>query len=187
MLAGLVCANKIVATAKMNKYIFVFCVILLTSLTSGCGGQRPSVETSLPPNSLFIKIDQEIDDTGLDPKIIRARLVEVNFELLGGPSVDENDFNPGDRLTLNLFEDVVFEAVLEKVEVVIPGSLTWSGILTDVDHGRATLAFGDQVLSGEITMPSVLFRIRYVGDGLHAIYEIDPSGFPPEAEPLEEG
>ena len=171
----------------MSKYILAIFVILITSLTSGCGGQRPSVETSLPPNSLFITTEQKIDDPGLDPKIIRARLVEVNFELIGGSHPDENDFNPGDTLTLNLFEDVVFVAVLEKVEEVIPGSYTWTGSLLDVDNGRATLAFSDQVLSGDITVPDLLYRIRYVGDGLHAIYEIDPSAFPPEAEPLEEG
>ena len=180
-------ANKLVAIAKMSKYILAICVIVLASLTLGCGGQRPSVETTPPQNSLFIKIEQEIDDTDLDPKIIRARLVEVNFELIGGSSAEKTDFNPGDTLTLNLFEDVVFMGELEKVEAVIPGSLSWTGSLLNVDAGRVTLAIGDQVLSGDITLPGVLYRIRYVGDGLHAIYEIDPSAFPSEAEPLEEG
>ena len=35
-----------------------------------------------------------------------------------------------------------------------------------------------------MSLPEGLFEISYAGNGVHAIHEVDPSAFPPEAEPI---
>ena len=40
-------------------------------------------------------------------------------------------------------------------------------------------------MAGKVTLPGAIYQVRgYVGDGVHAIQEIDPSGFPADAEAI---
>lgn len=113
--------------------------------------------------------------------VMRARFVKIDFGLL------ERSASAGRRsaFTLNLFDDTVFLAVLDRLDRNEPEGYVWIGRLKDVKYSQVTLAVGKDVLSGNIIMPGVIYQIRYVGEGIHAIYQIDQSSFPPEEPPLQ--
>jgi len=50
--------------------------------------------------------------------------------------------------------------------------------------GTVVLIVKDNEVYGNISKPNFTYQIRYIADGIHAIYEIDPSKFPPPGEPL---
>jgi len=46
------------------------------------------------------------------------------------------------------------------------------------------LVVGGSQVAGNITSPEGFYEVRYAGDGVHAIYTIDQSVFPDEADPI---
>ena len=115
-----------------------------------------------------------------NPTIIRTRFVEPNFDQLGGAY----DSRATDVLALNLFDDATFTTILDRAESNPSGSLSWIGHLVDVEHGSVVLVVKDEVMMGSIIMPGAFYRISYVGDGVHAISEMNSAAFPPELEPI---
>ena len=60
----------------------------------------------------------------------------------------------------------------------------WIGHVEDEALSEVTMVANDGVLVGNIRGPDGYFQIRYVGDGVHAVREIDPSVFIDELEPI---
>jgi hypothetical protein len=106
-----------------------------------------------------------------DPTIVRARFVKIDLPLLvGAPR----------PLELNLFPDICFTAVPERTESSPPNKATWIGRVSGVPHSQVTLVLVDNVVAGNITLPGKLYQVRYVGNGVHAILEIDQRAFRPD-------
>jgi hypothetical protein len=116
------------------------------------------------------------DATG-DPTVVRARYVDPDLSLLDGAEV-------GAAVTVNLFEDATYRAILDRKEAALPEGYTWVGHLEGVEYSQVILTVGGGQVAGNITLPGALYQVRYVGDGVHAVYQIDQSAFPPEAEPV---
>ena len=47
-----------------------------------------------------------------------------------------------------------------------------------------TLVVNGEVVAGTVRTPEAIYRIRPVGNGLHAVSQIDPSQLPPLGEPI---
>ena len=58
------------------------------------------------------------------------------------------------------------------------------GIVEGVPHSEVTLVLEEGVLSGNITLPGTFYQVRFVGDNIHAVREIDQRFFPPEKDPI---
>jgi len=126
---------------------------------------------------LFIESDnQGTLDTSDDLTIIRTRFVDINFDLLEGAEV-------GDALILNLFDDVIYTAILDRVEATNADGYSWVGHLEGTDHSELILIVGGGQMAGNVTLPGAAYQVRFAGNGVHAIYGIDQSAFPPEDEP----
>jgi len=123
-------------------------------------------------------------DATNDPKIIRQRRVNINLGVLmkadGSPKLDEKGLN----LKLNLFDDVALTAVIDKTESVSAGGRSFLGRIADVEGSFVILSVFDGIMSGNITVPGAFYQVRYVGEGIHAVYQIDQSAFPPELQPI---
>jgi len=95
----------------------------------------------------------------------------VNFDVLTAAAT------PGDVVRLNLFEDVCFDAVLERIGRSGPSELpVWLGSVRGEQFSSLALGFGDGILTGTISVPSASPRTYEVlpgGAPVHAIYEID--------------
>jgi len=112
-----------------------------------------------------------------DPSTSQTRYVEVNLDMLARTGV-------GDELYLNLYDDAIFTAVIERVQETYSGSYAWTGYLKGVEYSQVVLVASIEQLAGNVTMPGVFYQVRYAGNGVHAITTIDQSAFPPEAEPI---
>jgi hypothetical protein len=86
-------------------------------------------------------------------------------------------------LLLNLFDDVTFEAILDRREVRSDKSFTLFGRVQGIENSQVTLVVEDGVLVGNIRVNDAYYQIRYGGEGIHAIYQIDPTTFPANSSP----
>jgi hypothetical protein len=161
-------------------------------LKSGEPGQSPAPPASGPPSEADAETEPPLDEPlapqelfqpaaapgtegrTADPAILRTRLVEVDFDaLVGSDGPPGSESGSGNALALNLFEDASFTATLDHVEAQPPDRVTWLGHIAGVTDSRVTFALEDERLSGDITLPGAVYQVRYAGDGLYAIYEIN--------------
>ena len=85
---------------------------------------------------------------------------------------------PPTVLTLNLFDDVVHEAIIEWTAPTFSGGYSISGRLVDDPLSTVTLVVNGETVAGTVRMPGGTYRIRSVGGGLYAVSELDPSKMP---------
>ena len=119
-----------------------------------------------------------------DRTIIRQRHIRINLGILmkadGSPKSD----NKGLNVNLNLFDDVALTAVIDRTESVSAGSYSFIGHVAGIEASSVILSVYDNIMSGSITVPGASYQVRYVSEGVHAAYQIDPSAFPREAPPI---
>ncbi|MCB0191330.1 MAG: hypothetical protein KDJ65_05245 [Anaerolineae bacterium] len=154
--------------------IHLFLLVLLAVLMN-----RPVVAQE----PLFTPTDT-VTITENKPGVIRSRSVAVNFELLGGPDVS-NLAQPavGSKVTLNLFEDEQFIAVLDKIERNPSGSYSWIGHIENREYSHVVLVIKQRMLIGNISTVDQSFNIGYRGDA-QVISEIDFADLPDDRDDL---
>jgi hypothetical protein len=130
--------------------------------------------TEIFADELFTEVSYSQGKEKQDSTIIRSRYVQVNFDYLKAAAV----------LDLNLFDDVSFKAIKERVEVRSENQYSWFGSIEGVEHGQVILVVEHDNLAGNITTKESLYQIRPKGNGVHPIYEINQSAFPEEAPPI---
>ena len=171
------------AKSKMAVAILNALLLIVVSLPMGA-----SAIAAPPSEGSYLFSDSAIEgglEIAGDPTIVRTRFVNVNFDLLGGADALPRDLsNVGDLVVLNLFDDVVFTAALDRVEPNRSGGYSWIGHLEGVEHSQVILVVKDGLMAGNIAPPGAFYQVRYAGSGVHAIHEINQSAFPPEAEPI---
>ena len=115
------------------------------------------------------------------PRTLRSRLVRIDLSTLN--AVATRDTRTPATLTLNLFDDTVFLARVERSTPSRSGYVL-TGRLDDVPFGTMALAVNGPVVAGTVRTPVATWRIRSVGAGLHLIRQVDLSTLPPEGDPL---
>jgi hypothetical protein len=86
-------------------------------------------------------------------------------------------------LNLNLFKNAIYTASLERCDRLSAKSYTCVGRIQREKYSEVTLSVNDYVVVGNIRLPGKSYQIRYVGQRVHAIRQIDPRKFPPEKAP----
>jgi peptidyl-Asp metalloendopeptidase len=126
----------------------------------------------------------QVKDRVIDPTVSRARFVTVNWNTVNDMDATSQRQAAGEiGLMLNLFDDAIFRAVLDRREVRSK-SVIWLGHIEGIDKSQVTLVIEDAVMAGNIRLPGAYFQVRYVGAGLHSLRQIDESHFPPEGQPI---
>jgi hypothetical protein len=104
--------------------------------------------------------------------------VSIRFDLLRQAAVS------GGILELPLTSDLRVRAAIGWVQSNGSQALL-AGPLVGGVEGEASLTIVGDTLAGRVVVDGRLFLIRRVGDSLlHAVTEIDPDQFPPEAQPI---
>ena len=107
--------------------------------------------------------------------VLRERTVRMDHDVLAVARmrVGRVDARPA-VVRLDLFDDVAFNAVVERTGPTSSGY--WlSGRVEGWAPGSITLVVNGQVIAGTLRAPGATYAIRSVGDGLHAIRQLDPA------------
>jgi hypothetical protein len=175
--------------ARARPIIFPSLLILGLAMVLMLTFKAEAIETDplIPsPSHLFMTAE----NTGSiqarqSPMIVRSRLVNVDFSLLPDP---EEDFlaEPDSEIEmiLNIFSGIEFATLFNKIEKNRSGSFSWYGSLKDFPMSQVVLVVNKNRVFGSISKLNFTYQIRHVADGIHAVYEIDPSKFPPDGEPV---
>ena len=107
---------------------------------------------------------------------LRQRLVGIDFAGLEETRAQAESLAPG-NLRLNLFDDAVFEAVITDTGPTSAGS--WlTGHLVGQELASLSLVVNGDLVVGTVRAPGGSYAIRWVGDGLHVVRDLDPAAFP---------
>jgi len=152
--------------------VTIGCALALITLWSSATAAQQPLDLFGEPASV------PAQDAAQDAGVVRARYVAVDFgDLAAAASTRE-------QLTLNLFGDASFRAVIDAVEPQGDAGSTVIGHLDGIANSSVILVTVDGVMAGSITMPGAQYQIRYVGEGVHAVREFDATKMPTELEPL---
>jgi hypothetical protein len=103
------------------------------------------------------------------PQVRRQRRVEVDFARVGSSA---------ERIALNLFPDVCVIAQRERATDVGRGQVQWEGRVPGAQPGTATLVIDGAIMVGLIRIGADVYEIRYLGEGVHVVTDVDPSKLP---------
>jgi hypothetical protein len=144
----------------------IFAGVLLASL-GACSGAQPGGTT------LFRDVAPPATASGRrDVAVKRSRFVEIDVTALRKPSSRLDLFPGGGPGAVTV--------VWDRVEQPSADSQAWIGHTRDGAAANVTLVVNpaERVVAGTIHLAGGLYRIRYAGDGVHVIEELDPRAFP---------
>ena len=120
--------------------VVVLALLVFPALSAQASSLGAIADFDNPPD-LFSDAGPPADfDLVDDPSNSRTRYVNVDFGLLSQ-----------ETFTLNLFDDVSYVAVLDRIAGNATGNFTWVGHLEDSEHSRVTLVVKNgSVLVGNI-------------------------------------
>jgi hypothetical protein len=113
-----------------------------------------------------------------DATTTRGRMVNIDFAAIKAGTA-KNNADVATTLSLNLFDDANFTAVLDRIDQ-IDGGFVWVGHLQGVEMSNVTLVIRHGQMAGNISMADHFFQVRYAGGSAHVVREIDQSLFPPD-------
>jgi hypothetical protein len=112
------------------------------------------------------------------PTVIRSRNVLVDVSPLRPPH--------NQVVKLPLFADTTFSAVGIRMEPAGPDGFVWIGHLVNQPRSLVVLSVQPGALAGHIqTDKGELYLVRFAGNGVHRISQVDPRTFKPELDPTE--
>ncbi|MZG30997.1 MAG: hypothetical protein F3741_09390 [Nitrospinae bacterium] len=163
--------------------LYLLCAIVLVSYDVNA----LEVDTAVPlPDKIFLSVENAPDiKPRKSPFIVRSRLVTIDFGLIKNPEEDFEAEPDGEiKLILNAFQGLEFTAIIKRIEKNRSGSYSWYGELKDNPLSRVVLVVSDNKVFGNISKTGFSYQVRHISDGVHAVYEIDPTKFPPASEPI---
>ena len=104
----------------------------------------------------------------LEPGTLRSRTVRVDVAGLAAARLGR------ETLKLNLFQDVVVEARIDRVRPTRSGYFL-SGQPVGVEFGEVRLVVNGPVVVGTVVTPEGRFTIRWGGAGRHLVRQVDPA------------
>ncbi len=151
-------------------------VAMLGAACSPAAAALAPASDATPP-ALFAETNQKPSLSASNEKaVVRSRYVSVNISLVrtaAGPEAVK-------RLTLNLFPDVSVTAVLDRVDRPSATGFVWVGHVDGVQGSQVTLSVQDDVMVGTIILPDKQYQVRFAGNGVHAVNQINQAAFGPD-------
>jgi uncharacterized repeat protein (TIGR01451 family) len=117
----------------------------------------------------------------LPPQVLRARIARVNLAQLKPGRDDLSVANAADTVRLNLFDDAVLTATLDRIDPAAPGSgAVWIGKVDGSPFSIVMLVVIDGYITGEVIAPGLgRYQVRPTGaGGQHIIRQLDPAAQP---------
>jgi len=140
---------------------------ILTSLMlfAKASGSEPAVYTGLLTE---VPWPTQLDETKpAEAEVIRRRAIAFNTTNL-------SEIQIGDILPLDLFDDVRYEGVIQRIEKRSSAQYTIVGRIKDHPTGTFVLVVENEAMVADVNIPAgSTYTIRYVGDGMAIVSQID--------------
>lgn len=158
--------------------ILAFCIMLFfvsaapvfaqTTPDSGDDGLFPDAEGMDSANTI-----------SESSEVVRSRLVNIRLDLLPRPDAAlGSQSSTNETLLLDLFDDVVYTATLDRIEPISADMYAWIGSLEGIEFSQVIMVVdNNDIISANITSPEGVYQVRYVSEGVHAVRQIDQSQF----------
>jgi hypothetical protein len=121
--------------------------------------------------SLFTEIDTfSMLDAPIPPlAAVRSRSVGINFSVLSGPQGDVGSQSlEGGAIQMNLFEDTVYDVVIDSIEESASGGTAWNGHIDGLIPSYAYMVYTDGVFAAHIASLEGVYEVQYTGERLHS-------------------
>ncbi len=165
--------TKSVLGAVLAAVVFV---LLLGSVAAAPPPQKEK-RPGLFSDAAGVSVQSEPPDRG----VIRSRPVTIDLNQVGGGggvSVSGGAPQVADVISLNLFDNVQYIAVLDTIEPQPDGGLAWIGRVQGIEPSQVVLVVNQGQMAGNIAVPGAFYGVRYLGGNTHAVVEIDQSAYP---------
>ena len=127
------------------------------------------------PVDLFVGVPDAVASVPAnDKKIVREHLGALRLDVLEQSAERQGGFG---RLALPLFDGEVIVTRVARVEQAANDGWVWVGTIEGSVEDSVMLSVVGDTVVGSIHSQDRLFAVRYAGAGLHALAEIDQSGF----------
>ena len=158
-------SGRVRVNAATREAVACFSVLLAFAVMPGTGHAQvlspaafSSLQTELVPRTSAV----------LEPATLRSRVVGMDTQHIAAARQGR------EVLRLNLFDDAVIEAQIDRVRPTRSGYFI-SGRPAGMDWGEVRLVVNGPVMVGTVVTPEATFTIRWDGSGRHVIRQIDPS------------
>ena len=111
------------------------------------------------------------------PFVIRSQYIYVNFELLTNGEEQAQSGNFQHEIELNLFPDVSYIGVIDKIERN-DDSTSWIGTIKDKELSYFYLIVSEGTFTAHIASPDGVYEVSLVSDSLYRVIQIDQSMLP---------
>lgn len=159
----------------MNEIGRTVCLAaVIAAAVGGMAGERAVPvfrDVRAPPSNALVEAEH----------VARQRLAAVDLGQFGEIHRRVRQGAPA-GLTLNLWEDAEFHALIDRTQRTSAG-YSLSGRLAGVRHGAATLVVNGDVVVGTVWTPGALYDIRTV-NGAQVLREVNMAALPPLAPPM---
>jgi len=180
--------------SKLTTNIMILGVVVLMLLGIGWGNIEAPVKPEEDRDLFIDAVGSDIlanyatagdSEAPIDSTIVRSRSVYIDWDILAMTGdFPESDTVVSDVLSLNLFEDTAFTANLDHWEARSENNFTWIGHIDEDEGSQVTIVVQDDVMVGNFRVSGESYQVRYMGEDVHVIREIDEGFFPPEGEPI---
>ena len=165
---------------RFFSVVSLFALLLFATPALIAQGRQVPANTRIDMFDDTTRAPQVVRDS--EPGVVRNRNMRVRMGMfLPG----EGRLDRGAALNLNLFDDFHLLAVLEEV-VHHPGdSFTWKGYVDGIEGSSVMMTIDPRgVVNGNINTVESFYTIRFSGNGVHTVSQVDQRELPPDAEPI---
>ncbi len=123
---------------------------------------------------LFRDVPAGIGQDHQDQTAARERAVEIDVDLLRDTFARTG--NSG-IVRMGLFPDVSAKVQFDRIEPAFGGGFVWFGVIGGDPESDVLLSVVEDTVHGSIRWGDVLYRVRYAGDGVHRVSQVDELRF----------
>src|SRR5688572_1987452 len=151
-------------------------ILLLSILLAGVGGLSFVHAQGQVP--LFNEINI-LDKVESPQAAVRSRTVGINLSVLSGPQGDLGSQSLKDNtIQMNLFEDTVYDVVIDSIEVSASGGTAWNGHIAGLIPSYAYLIYTEGVFAAHVASLEGVYEVQYSSSDMYTVSQLDQSLYP---------
>lgn len=158
-----------------RAFSVLFAMVLVFSITF-TGSTVDSVHAGSTPALFGEAGDLAPADYQANEHASRSRFVSVNFDTLFNESGDMYDTQQLSRVKFNLFSDTSYVGKVKHAKQDRWAKYWW-GSLAGKPNGYFYMVVADDVFIAHIASPEGVYEVKFMGNGLYEVQQLDPDSF----------